>query len=481
MRHQSVSSALVRRLLLPAILALVAVSSGVAAARAVPPASVVADTSDLVVAQAPDAPVLTPRRLPALLAQPIGTARLVQSLDALASTSPGAKCLLVSEGTRVLYDRDVAAPLAPASGMKLLTAAAVLAHVDPDERLRTSVTAAQIPAGGILDGDLWLVGGGDPVLGTAPWAAHFIRQPALFTPLEGLADAVMAAGVTEIRGRVVGDESRYDQVRYIEGWPERYIADDEIGPLSALSVNDGFAEWEALDVAFPDPAAGAAGVLTDLLRQRGVVVAGEAASGPAPGSTVAVASVDSPTMAELVGQMLRESDNGTAELLLKELGLRVGGEGSSAAGRAAVASSLSTLGLPTEGLVVADGSGLDPGNRVTCRLVHELLGNIAEGGAIESGLAVAGTTGTLARRFVDTPVSGQLRGKTGSIRGVASLSGFVATRDGGELTFASIQNGIDRFDDGVPFQDSLGAALAAYPALPSLDEIGPDGYPDAAS
>jgi D-alanyl-D-alanine carboxypeptidase/D-alanyl-D-alanine-endopeptidase (penicillin-binding protein 4) len=117
--------------------------------------------------------------------------------------------------------------------------------------------------------------------------------------------------------------------------------------------------------------------------------------------------------------------------------------------------------------VVADGSGLDPGNRVTCRLVHELLGNIAEGGAIESGLAVAGITGTLARRFVDTPVSGQLRGKTGSIRGVASLSGFVATRDGGELTFA--------------FQDSLGAALAAYPALPSLDEIGPDGYPDAAS
>ena len=466
-----------RRLLLPAILALVAVSSGAAAARAVPSADARGAGADRLVAQAPEAPVLTPRRLPALLAQPIGTARLVQSLDALAASSPGPECLVVSEGDRVLYDRDAGSPLAPASGMKLLTAAAVLAHLDPDERLRTSVVGARAPVDGVLDGDLWLVGGGDPVLGTAPWAAHFVRQPALSTPLEGLADAVVAAGVREVRGRVVGDESRYDQVRYIQSWPERYVVDNQIGPLSALSVNDGFAEWEPPGVPFPDPAAGAAGVFTDLLRQRGVVVGGDGASGLSPGSAVAVASVDSPTMAELVGQMLRESDNGTAELLLKELGLRVGGDGSSAAGRAAVASTLSSLDLPTDGLVVADGSGLDPGNRVTCRLVHELLAGTAEGGAIERGLAVAGATGTLARRFVDTPVSGQLRGKTGSIRGVASLSGFVATRDGGELTFASIQNGIDRFDDGVPFQDTLGAALAAYPALPSLDEIGPDGYP----
>lgn len=468
------------RVLLPAILALIAVSSAVAAIRAVPPADARRAAAGPAVAVAPEAPVLTPRRLPALLAQPIGTARLVQSLDALAVTSPGVECLLVSEGTRVLYDRQAGAPLAPASGMKLLTAAAVLAHLDPDERLRTSVEIAQAPVGGIVDGDLWLVGGGDPVLGTAPWAAHFEHQPALFTPLEALADAVVAAGVSEVRGRVVGDEGRYDQVRYVETWPERYIADDQIGPMSALSVNDGFAEWDAIDVAFPDPATGAAGVLTDLLRQRGVVVAGDAGSGPAPVAAVTVASVDSPTMADLVGQMLRESDNGTAELLLKELGLRVEGEGSTAAGRVVVASTLSSLGLPSEGLVVADGSGLDPGNRVTCRLVHELLERSDDGGAIESGLAVAGATGTLARRFVDTPVSGQLRAKTGSIRGVASLSGFVATRDGGELTFASIQNGIDRFDDGVPFQNTLGAALAAYPALPTLDEIGPDGYPDAA-
>lgn len=465
---------------MPAILALVAVSSGVAGLRAVPPAEAAEAQAVVAAPLSPAAPVLTPRRLPALLAQPIGTARLVQSIQALAGESPGRECLLVTEGDRVLYEQAPDEPLAPASGMKLLTAAAVMARFDVGERLRTSVVAARVPGAGIVDGDLWLVGGGDPVLGTAPWAADFIRQPALFTPLEQLADAVVAAGVSEVRGRVVGDESRYDKVRYVETWPERYILDDEIGPLSALSVNDAFVEWDPLDVPYADPAVGAAGTFTDLLRQRGVVVAGDAASGPAPGSPAPIASIDSPPMADLVSQMLRESDNGTAELLAKELGLRVSGEGSTAAGRAAVESTLASLGLPTRGLVVADGSGLDPTNRVTCRLLHEVLERTHDGDALDRGLAIAGVTGTLALRFLDNPVTGLLRGKTGSIRGVASLSGYVETRDGGELTFSAIQNGIDRFDDGLPFQDALAAALAAYPALPTFEEIGPEGYRVAA-
>lgn len=469
-----------RRLLVPAILALVAVSSGVAGLRAVPPADAAEAEAVVIAPVSPEAPVLTPRRLPSLLAQPVGTARLVQSIEALAGTSPGRECLLVSEGDRVLYEQAPDEPLSPASGMKLLTAAAVMARFDADERLRTSVVASGNPRAGIVEGDLWLVGGGDPVLGTASWAADFIRQPALVTPLEQLADAVVAAGVSEVRGRVVGDESRYDKVRYIETWPERYILDNQTGPLSALSVNDAYLEWDPVDVPYADPAAGAAGVFAELLRQRGVVVAGDAASGTAPQSPAPIASIDSPPMGDLVSQMLRESDNGTAELLAKELGLRVGGEGSTAAGRAAVTSTLASLGLPTEGLVVADGSGLDPANRVTCRLLHEVLERTADGDPLDLGLAIAGVTGTLARRFVDTPVTGQLRGKTGSIRGVASLSGHVATRDGGELTFSAIQNDIDRFDDGLPFQDSLAATLTAYPALPTLEEIGPEGYRVAA-
>lgn len=465
---------------MPAILALVSLSSALAGLRAGPPA-LADDGPEVQPAVASlEAPILSPRRLPALLVEPIGRARLVQALHGISSSGPQAACLLVTQADQLLYEHQADLPLAPASGLKLLTATAVLAHLDPGERLRTTVQAAAAPAGGVVDGDLWLVGGGDPVLGTQPWAAHFTRQPALFTPLEALADRVVEAGVSEVRGRVVGDEGRYDSVRAVPSWPARYLRANEVGPLSALSVNDGFASWEGTGEVFADPPAGAAGVLTDLLRQRGVIVGGEAASGNAPGDAATVAGVDSPTVAELVRQLLRESDNGTAELLIKELGRRVAGEGSTAAGARVVSDTLTSMGMPTQGLVVVDGSGLDPGNRVTCRLLHAVLEAGEAGGPLPEGLPVAGTSGTLTQRFLVEGLSGQLRAKTGSIRGVASLSGFAVSRGGFDLTFSFILNGIDRFDDALPLQEELGQAMVRHPDLPELEEIGPGGHPGAA-
>ena len=475
---KGLSWSLVRRHLVPAVLAVVAVAC-TAVGIGVGPDGAGATTASAP-APAPAAPVLSPRRVPSLLAQPIGTARLIQALQGLADSVPASACLLVTEGARVLFERAADQPLAPASGMKLLTAAAVIERLGPDQRLRTDVVAAEPPVEGVVEGDLWLVGGGDPVLGTAAWAASFPRQPQLYTSLEDLADRVVAAGVREVRGRVMGDDSRYDRVRYVTTWPERYVADNEIGPLSALSVNDGFAEWEPKAVAFVDPPAGAAGVLGELLRQRGVAVAGEPGAGAAPTGARAVAGIDSPTIAQLVGQMLRESDNGTAELLVKELGVRERGSGTTASGTEVVAASLAAMGLPTGGVAVRDGSGLDPANRASCRLLHDLLA-AGDDGPVDDGLPVAGSSGTLSRRFLDFPVSGRIRAKTGSLRGVASLSGFAATLGGFELTFSSIVNGVDRFDDGLPLQDALGTALVRYPDLPSLDEIGPSGYAEATS
>ena len=469
----------VRRHLLPVILALVSMSCAVVGLR-LQPAEVGGLAPPTSVSRlAPQAPVLSPRRVPGLLAQPIGTARLTQALQAIVDDTPSSACLVVTEGARVLFERGADQPLVPASGMKLLTAAAAIDQLGADNRLRTEVVAGGAPSGGVVDGDLWLVGGGDPVLGTAAWAASFLRQPQLTTSFEELADRVVEAGVSEVRGRVVGDDSRYDRTRYVPTWPERYIASHEIGPLSALSVNDGFAQWGPEAVPFADPPSGAAAVLTELLRQRGVVVAGEPTAGTAPGAATTVAGIDSPPVRELVAQMLRESDNGTAELLVKELGVRRAGSGTTAVGTGVVISSLGAMGLPTDGVRLRDGSGLDPGNQVTCRLLHDLLAASSDG-PIDEGLPVAGASGTLSTRFVGTPVSGRLRAKTGSLRGVASLSGFATTQGGFELTFSSIVNGVDRFDGGVPLQDALGSALVRYPDLPSLEEIGPAGYAPAA-
>lgn len=471
------SSSGVRRHLLPALLGVVSVVCTVVG-LSVGPTTAGAERSQDPPLPAPEAPVLSPRRVPALLAQQVGTARLIQALRGISESTPASTCLLVTEGSRVLFEREADEPLAPASGMKLLTAAAALERLGADGRLRTEVVTPTRPVGGVVDGDLWLVGGGDPVLGTSAWATAVPDHPQPYTSLEELADAIARAGVAEVRGSVVGDESRYDRVRYVASWPQRHVVGNEVGPLSALSVNDGFAEWKPTNVPFADPAAGAAGVFTELLRQRGIVVGGEPAAGSAPPDAAPVAGIDSPTVAELVTHMLRESDDGTAELLAKELGLRERGSGTTASGVAVIAATLETMGLPTGGLSVRDGSGLDPGNRASCRLLHDVVA-AGEGGPLDEGLPVAGTTGTLTGRFVDTPVTGRLRAKTGSLRGVASLSGVATTVGGFELTFSSILNGTDRLGEGVPLQDALGTALVRYPDLPGFDEIGPAGYGSA--
>jgi D-alanyl-D-alanine carboxypeptidase/D-alanyl-D-alanine-endopeptidase (penicillin-binding protein 4) len=368
---------------------------------------------------------------------------------------------MVLSGDEVLFERNPDVPVVPASTMKLLTATAVLHELDPQERLRTPVLSTAPVTDGVVDGDLFLLGGGDPVLGTADWAAHFDRQPRLFTPMERLADRVVAAGVHEVRGRVVGDDGRYDRVRYVPTWPSRYVDDNETGPLSALFVNDGFAVWDKpdpQDTPWDDPPRDAAAMLTTLLRQRGVVVAGDAAAGAVPQGATEIAGIDSPTVAQLVSAMLTDSDNGTAELFVKELGRRRKGVGSSEAGTQAVLESLGAQGLPLNGVVMNDGSGLDHGDHVTCRLLATILERAGSSNPINVGLPIAAQTGTLYKRFLATPVAGHLRAKTGSITGVMSLAGF-ADGPQGPLTFVHVLNGIGRYADARAIQDALGAAL----------------------
>jgi D-alanyl-D-alanine carboxypeptidase/D-alanyl-D-alanine-endopeptidase (penicillin-binding protein 4) len=303
------------------------------------------------------------------------------------------------------------------------------------------------------------------------------------TSLEELADAVVAAGITRIEGRVVGDETRYDTDRYPDAWPARFVTQDQSGPLSALTVNDA---WVAFppnpdtrvpdEEPAPDPAAHAAGVLASLLAGRGVTVTGGAASGPAPAGAVEVAAIDSPPLADVLGQMLRESDNQTAELLLKELAVARGRPGTTLDGAAVVAEVVGGLGLTEAVAAVVDGSGLAVEDHVTCELVQGLLDRAGPESVIADGLAVAGQSGTLALRFLNTPVAGRLRGKTGTLNQVTALAGYVETLAGADVSFSFIVNlppdQIVDADD-LRVQDALATVLLDYPQGPSLDELGP--------
>jgi D-alanyl-D-alanine carboxypeptidase/D-alanyl-D-alanine-endopeptidase (penicillin-binding protein 4) len=241
------------------------------------------------------APVLDAARIPGFVSQTVAGVHLGQRLDA-AVAGRGQSCLMVDDARGPsLYSQRPAAPLLPASNLKLLTTAAVLARLPEGERLHTEVRALRPPVNGVIAGDVWLVGAGDPLLATADYAAQagYQHQARPRTAVEDLAARLAAAGVHQIQGRVLGDESRYDAQRLIPTWPRTYLSNGEVGPMSALTVNDNFAQWTPSLVPAPAPAAGAAGLLARLLQEKGVQVGGTG-EGTAPPQARPVAAARRP-------------------------------------------------------------------------------------------------------------------------------------------------------------------------------------------
>jgi D-alanyl-D-alanine carboxypeptidase/D-alanyl-D-alanine-endopeptidase (penicillin-binding protein 4) len=418
-------------------------------------------------------PLWSPRRVPGLVVDAVGAQKLQAALDA---TAGGAgSCFVVESGGHVVATHGVDTPLPGASTEKLVTAAAALQVMGPDFKYETKAVAPAAVNNGSID-RLWLVGAGDPLLVTADYAAYLQAQGVskgdTTTSLEALAAAVVAMGVRRIPGGVVGDDSRYDQQREVPTWKVSYRADGEVGSLGALSVNEGFSTWTPRKTPAADPALTAAQQLSRLLAARGVTV-GAATHGTAPASTTPIASVLSPSLHDIVATMLRSSDNGAAELLAKEVGVRVAKDGSTAAGVKSVVDTVHQLGVPTAGVSLVDGSGLDRGNRVTCNALAATLA-LGEKPALRGlwdGLPVAGQSGTLFDRLKGTPLDGKLRAKTGSLDGVTGLVGFLDS--GRAVRFAFVDAGLFSENAGILLREKVAGVLARYPDAPPPDALVP--------
>jgi serine-type D-Ala-D-Ala carboxypeptidase/endopeptidase (penicillin-binding protein 4) len=431
-------------------------------------------------------PVLSMRRVPALLARTVGQLRLAPILDqALANPSLGPatanSCLLVQQGGATLYSHRPTSPMIPGSTMKLLTADAALDKLGPHAQLVSNVRADRAPAAGLVNGNLYLVGGGDPLLRTSDFVAGLHYRELLYTHLDDLAQAVKAAGVTHVTGAVVGDESRFDTERYVPTWKPGYASSGDVGPLSALQVNDGFQATKPRTVPAARPAQQAAALFTGLLKARGVAVDGAPTDGQAPPAAVAVTSLKSAPLSDVLAEVLRQSDNNGAELITKELGRQFGGAPTTAAGVGVIRATLAADGLPADQLTAVDGSGLDRSDRVTCQLLVDTLLRSGPDGPLGRGLPIAGQTGTLQDRMGHTAAAGRVRAKTGTLDAVSGLAGFVLAASGPApagghqppLTFSCLFNGNLTRASAEAVENHIGALLAEFPEAPSLDALAP--------
>jgi D-alanyl-D-alanine carboxypeptidase/D-alanyl-D-alanine-endopeptidase (penicillin-binding protein 4) len=418
-------------------------------------------------------PLLSARRTPEIVTEDVAGARLQDALD---TTINGVDACyeVVGAGDAGIASAHAEQPLAPASTQKLLTATAALTVFGPQYRYTTDVVAPAGPRDGVVD-RLWLVGSGDPVLSTPAYQAYLAGQALtrgdVTTPLVQLADGLVAAGVHTVPGGIVGDDHLFDTDRSVPGWPSRYLADGNVGPLGALTVDDGLAASELEPTT--DPAVNAAAQLGALLTARGVAV-GPSGRGTAPSGVTTLASVRSPMLHDIVTSMLGSSDNNTAELLTRLLGTKLATPGTTQAGTRVVTDQLQRLGVDTTGLHLVDGSGLSRDDRTTCTTLLQVL-HLAQSRpelrAIGDGLPVAAQRGTLATRLRGTALAGKLRAKTGSLDGVTGLVGFLDVHD--PLQFAFVANGSFPESSGISLRERVAGVLATYPDAPSPTALVP--------
>ncbi len=381
---------------------------------------------------------------PAGAADPTLRLRLERAL-AVPNVDPSRTAALAVDlrtGT-VVYARNESLSLVPASNQKLPVAYAALSLLGPGYRFHTEVVGSGTLVGDVWHGDLWLRGFGDPTLEAAD--------------LAGLAAEVASWGIRRVDGAVVADESWFDARRVGPGWkPTFYIG--ESPPLSALVVERG--RYRGRTSA--NPALGAASLLRQALEAKGVRVAERSRSGVLTTVGLPLARDLSEPLGEIVRFMGRESDNFTAEMLVKQLGATYVGAGTTAAGVRVVRAALADAGVPLAGVRLADGSGLSRLDRLTASAVVALLEAALASADLRTAflesLAVAGVDGTLEDRLESRPARGQVIAKTGTTSTASSLSGFVRDR----YVFAILQNGrpISSYWARIA-QDRFAIALAA--------------------
>ncbi len=363
--------------------------------------------------------------------------RLLEDLQtAFAPATAGASgwsLAVVGADGRTIFDDRGGRAVAPASVQKLIVAATALDALGATYRYHTLFAGRDSVANdGVLDGDLWLIGSGDPSLQSGD--------------LRNGVGELARSGLRRIDGRVVVDATALRGPGINPHWGTDDEGQDYAAPTSAISLDgdtietrqevDGVKQsfWTPMQQVAPYVASRVAG----MLNAAGIATSQRPALGAAPLESVVLWDHRSAPLQTLEDHMLFVSDNHYAEQLLRTVGAEVAGAPDDAGGIDAERRFLERLGIPTPGLTLFDGSGLSAGNRIAAITLVRLL--FDEEPSLYLLLPLGGRQGTL-EDYDFTTALGRVRAKSGHLSDVSSLAGYVTTPRHGRLAFAFLING----------------------------------------
>jgi D-alanyl-D-alanine carboxypeptidase/D-alanyl-D-alanine-endopeptidase (penicillin-binding protein 4) len=424
----------------------------------------------------------------------------------------------VAETGEVLYENEAEKRFVPASNTKIVTAAVALDALPPGFRWTTRIVADGPIRDGTLQGNLWIVGGGDPVLSRSD--------------VDGWTAILRKAGIKKIDGDVIGDDRVFEDGQWGDGWmwndvfggwatgisglqlhPNTVraflVPGPELGDEARMELRgDGpdlpienrvrtgapgsevrlhflpppeggdvrLEGWVPLGpdtvplyLATPHPTLYMLDYLGDVLQRDGIEVSGEArraAANERPSGPTWSTELHSESLSTVVAKMLKPSDNQIAETVLRTIGREAGDGGSVESGLEVVQNTLAAWGIEPGAVSLADGSGLSRYNEVTPNAMVRLLRAMwrhPEFGDFEAAMPVAGVDGTLKRRLLGTPGESNVKAKTGSLSSVRALSGYLRDGAGETLVFSLLLNGYDAPGDvAVALEDLLIEQLVLY-------------------
>jgi len=399
-------------------------------------------------------------------------------------------CVLDGNGARI-YDRHCELAVVPASAQKLIVAAIALHDLGPAYRFITDIASRARIERGVLPGDLWLVGSGDPVLvssdlrrGVKTLARSGLQRVAggvivdasvLLGPERNAfwdaTDAQYGFSAATSGASLDQDTTEVHVMPRVAGMPALvWLEPPSAVSLSGSAITTAVGDRTDLTVVpsgtpnsftlSGEIAAGAretilyapitgipryvGDVLTLMLRHAGIVVTRAARLGVAPVRRLPLWRHRSPPLSAIVTKMLFESNNHLAEQLLRTLGRHEQGRGSDAAGITAERAALEAQQIPRPGLRLVDASGLSAENRVSGLTLVSLLYRVERqpGDPLLRVLPRAGVEGTV-KYYRLHAARGRIRAKSGHLTGVEALAGYALTRRYGRFSFAFLLNTAD--------------------------------------